>query len=84
MEDMHRLSDIEPFTAYVVTEIGGNNVIRRRLRAFGVMEGTHICCIGCSFDGTLCTYSVRGAIVALRRTDAERILVKREDDYQTL
>lgn len=49
--------------------------IRRRLQDLGLIEGTHIECIGKSPSGDPSAYLIRGAVIALRSEDAKRIIV---------
>ena len=50
--------------------------IAGRLRDIGVMEGTVIECVGRSPLGDPAAYRIRGAVIALRREDADAVLCK--------
>ena len=54
--------------------------IRRRLLDLGLVEGTEVECVGKSPCGDPRAYLIRGAVIALRAEDCDRIAVKREDD----
>jgi len=75
--DLGRLSDLP---------VGGEAVVyalapacvgpeRRRLLDLGVVPGTHIRCEFASPFGTPRSYTIRGALIALRDYQAERILI---------
>lgn len=49
---------------------------RRRLLDLGLIQGTKIEILGKSPFGDPTAYSIRGAIIALRCDDAEKIIVK--------
>ena len=49
--------------------------MRRRLQDIGLIEGTNITCLQKSPAGDPVAYGVRGAVIALRREDARRILI---------
>lgn len=59
-----------------VIRIGGEDAMRRRLEDLGFITGTHVECVLHAPAGDPAAYAVRGATVALRRRDAERIEVK--------
>lgn len=52
--------------------------IRRRLLDLGLIEGTKIQCVQLGPCGDPIAYLIRGALIALRREDAETILVSPE------
>lgn len=54
--------------------LAGN--IRRRLYDLGFTEGSEIECVGNSIFSNPRAYLVKGAVIALRNTDASRIIVK--------
>ena len=58
-----------------VTELSGDGAIRRRLRDLGLIEGTPIECVGSSPCGDPHAYLIRGAVIAIRRADSQRISV---------
>ena len=53
--------------------------IRRRLLDMGLVEGTEVECVGKSPCGDPRAYLIRGAVIALRAEDCDKIAVKRED-----
>lgn len=48
----------------------------RRLQDLGLIPGTCVSCLYQSAFGDPCAYSVRGAAIALRQTDSQKILIK--------
>lgn len=50
--------------------------MRRRLQDLGLIPGTCVSCLYQSAFGDPCAYSVRGAAIALRQTDSQKILIK--------
>lgn len=50
--------------------------MRRRLQDIGIIEGTEVQCLQKSFSGDPVAYLIRGAVIALRQEDSERILVE--------
>ncbi len=62
-----------------VTSIGTRGAMRHRLMDLGLVEGTRISPLFKNLRGDLRAYSVRGAVIALRREDAEKIEVTPEN-----
>lgn len=52
-----------------------NPEIRRRLQDMGLISGTLVRCVFKSPYGDPTAYLIRGALIALRKEDAEKILV---------
>lgn len=50
--------------------------MKRRLQDLGVIKGTDISCILDSISGDMKVYLIRGAYIAIRKSDAELILLK--------
>lgn len=51
--------------------------MRRRLLDIGLVEGTEVECVGRSPGGDPAAYLIRGAVIAIRDTDAAGVLVCR-------
>lgn len=49
--------------------------MRRRLQDIGLIEGTEILCLNRSPSGDPTAYLIRGAVIALRKEETEKILV---------
>lgn len=71
-----RLCDIDIGKAACVQSLGGKQSIVRRLRDMGMVEGTSVVPVMVSPLGDPRAYDLRGAVIALRRRDAEYIAVK--------
>ncbi len=57
-----------------VTALGGEEHIRLRLADLGLCEGCVVRCVGEAPLGDPRAYEVRGAVLALRRRDAQWVL----------
>ncbi len=60
-----------------VTDIHLNGDIRRRLLDLGLIIGTDIKCVLKSCHGDPIAYRIRGALIALRNCDAEKIQINK-------
>ena len=69
------LSDIKPGRKARVTSLCVKGSIRRRLLDIGLIEGTEVECITIGPGGDPKAYLIRGAAIAIRKEDAEKILV---------
>lgn len=56
-----------------VENVRGEDSMKRRLEDLGVVSGTRICCLMRSPLGDPCAYRIRGAVIALRSKDAQKI-----------
>ena len=72
------LSQLPPGRDGVVREIRCAPALEMRLEDLGLTEGTEVRCLHKSPAGTPAAYEIRGAVIALRRGDAEQILVEAE------
>lgn len=59
----------------VVSELLSSDSLRRRMLDIGIIRGTHIKALRRSPSGDPIAYFIRGSVIALRDTDAEKILV---------
>lgn len=50
--------------------------MRRRLQDIGLIEGTRVECLQKSPAGDPVAYLIRGAVIALRAEDSEKVLVR--------
>ncbi|KUO50462.1 MAG: iron transporter FeoA [Desulfitibacter sp. BRH_c19] len=69
------LSQIPVGATGMVSKINSEGIIRRRLLDLGFVSGTKIEVLRKSPIGDPTAYFIRGAIIALREVDAEKILV---------
>lgn len=63
-------------SAYVA-EITAQPAMARRLADLGLIRGTRVTCMALSPAGDPCAYLIRGALIALRRADADQIWMER-------
>lgn len=75
MNDISVLSSLGVGQSARVIGLLSEGSIRRRLQDIGVISGTRIDCVMKSPYGDPTAYLIRGAIIALRREDAEKILI---------
>ena len=70
------LSDIQPGQKVRVIGLSAEHAICRRLLDIGMTENTEIECIGqCPF-GDPKAFLIRGAVIAIREEDAQKVSVK--------
>ena len=62
-----------------VMELSAAPAMERRLRDLGLVRGTRVTCVVKSPAGDPCAYLIRGALIALRRADAEGVRLEREE-----
>lgn len=80
MEDARSLWQLAPGHQAWVGELSAQGELRRRLRDLGFVPGAQVECLGRSPLGDPAAYRVRGAVVALRRRDAQRIALGRGEE----
>ena len=73
MTERKRLNEIEVGESLTVEMIDGKPDMRKRLEDLGLVTGTRVDCIMVSPLGDPRAYRIRGAVIALRRTDAKGI-----------
>ena len=59
----------------VVLELRNEPLMRRRLQDLGLVENTVVECIGKAPGGELCAYLIRGAVIAIRAIDSQKVRV---------
>ncbi|HIT53963.1 MAG TPA: ferrous iron transport protein A [Candidatus Fimivicinus intestinavium] len=59
-----------------VEELRLSGGIRRRMQDIGLIEGTPVECLQKSPAGDPAAYLIRGAVIALRREDSGRVMVR--------
>ncbi len=70
-----RLSELEKYEKAVIDEIKINGSIRRRLQDLGLIEGTRVECVLKKKKTGIAAFNIRGAVIALRRTDTDLIVI---------
>ena len=73
-----RLSSLAPGERGNVIKILAEGDMRRRLIDIGLVEKTEVSCLGRSPLGDPSAYLIRGAVIALRKTDADTVLIEGE------
>ena len=61
-----------------MTEVNAGPAMDRRLTDLGLVRGTRVTCILRSPAGDPCAYLIRGALIALRRADADGVSLERQ------
>lgn len=75
MEEDVTLANLSPGRWGRVKTLSVTGAQRRRLLDIGLIPGTKVRCVYKTSRGGLIACSVRGAVIALRKKDAERILL---------
>lgn len=69
------LNDIKPGEKARVCCLTSCGSIRRRFLDIGLTENTLVECVGVSPLGDPAAYAIRGAVIAIRKTDSKIILI---------
>lgn len=77
MKELVRLCDLRVGERAVIYELKNEGGMRRRLCDLGLVEETLVECVGKSPAGDPSAYLIRGAVIAIRRSDGGKILVER-------
>lgn len=72
------LSALREGESAYVTRISAGPAMERRLTDLGLVRGTRVTCVLRSPAGDPCAYLIRGALIALRRTDADGVALERQ------
>ena len=75
-QDMIPLSAVPEGSVAKVINLFTTGSMRRRLQDIGLIEGTDVECLQKSPSGDPVAYLIRGAVIALRAEDSEKILVR--------
>ena len=67
------LDHLRPGMGATVVQIDTKDALRRRLKDFGFVPGTCVCCCYRSPHGDVSAIGFRGSVLALRRRDLARI-----------
>lgn len=76
--NMNSLNDINPGESAIVYALLSTGSMRRRLLDIGLVENTDVKCIGRSPGGDPTAFLIRGAVIAIRSEDCEKIIVTRK------
>jgi len=70
------LDCVRPGVVAVVTQVNGDPVLKQRLKAFGLVPGTRVCCRYRCPWGHVTALELRGSVLALRTKDLRKIRVR--------
>lgn len=76
LKEIRTLSELAPGERAVVHRLATAGETRRRLQDIGLIRGTAVLCLRKSPLGDPVAYRIRGATMALRRTDASQVEVE--------
>ena len=79
MENVIPISCLKIGQEGVVKSISAKPLIKRRLLDMGLIEGTKISCVLKGPSGDPLAYLIRGAVVALRKEDIQKILAETKE-----
>ena len=77
MNTINTLCTLSVGECATVMSVSGSHM-KKRLSDVGIVQGTHIRCVGKSPLGDMKSYFVRGAVIAVRNSDAGEIEVEKE------
>lgn len=80
MKEKACLADLRRGQKGVIVKLSAYDDMRRRLQDIGLIEGTVVECLGKSPLGDPTAFLIRGAVIALRREEAGRVLVRLEQE----
>lgn len=73
MSDINILSELEENKKAVIKNINIKGTMRRRLQDLGLISGTKVECVLKKHNGMISAYNIKGALIALRKTDTDFI-----------
>lgn len=73
---MKSISDLIPSQKGIVIKIELPDKLKRRLFDLGLIEGTEIECVETAPSGDPKAYLIRGAVIAVRKDEGKKILLK--------
>ncbi len=73
---MKKLNKLELSQKAVIDKILTKGDMRRRFIDIGLIENTVVECVGISPQGDPKAYLIRGAVIAIRNQDSEKILIR--------
>ena len=75
MQRTFPMTQMKKNTTAWVEPLNCSGSMRRRLQDIGLIEGTRVECLFRRVKGGPTAYLIRGAVIALRPSDSDRILV---------
>ena len=76
MKNMESLKKLNRGQKAVIARLESADDILRSLKDMGLIEGTSVECVGKSPLGDPAAYLVRGAVIALRSQESDRIFIR--------
>lgn len=76
MNQLIHMNDLVPGQRAKVLRLDVAGGMRRRLLDLGLVEDTAVECLGRSPGGDPAAYLIRGAVIALRDSDSQGVLVR--------
>lgn len=76
MNQLIHMNDLVPGQRAKVLRLDMAGGMRRRLLDLGLVEDTAVECLGRSPGGDPAAYLIRGAVIALRDSDSQGVLVR--------
>ncbi len=74
------LADLAVNESGTVIALQSSDNMRRRLLDIGLTKNAVVTCVGQSPAGDPIAFNIRGSIIALRRTDCEKVIITRGDN----
>ncbi len=74
------LADLNINESATVVALQSSDSMRRRLLDIGLTKNTVVTCVGQSPAGDPVAFNIRGSIIALRRSDCEKVIVRGDSD----
>ena len=75
MSNIQTLNSIDPGQQARVLYLNSEGSMRRRLLDIGLVENAKVECVGKSPQGDPRAFLIRGAVIAIRREDAQEIVI---------
>lgn len=72
---MYTLDLLTKGQSATVAEVSASGSLKRRLLDIGLVEGTTVECVGQSPLGDPKAFLIRGAVIAIRNQDSNRIII---------
>lgn len=76
MKNTKRLSELCVMECAEVRSLLCEGAMRRRLLDLGIIPGTRMVCVGKSPLGDPRAYAVRGKVIAIRKRDADKVILE--------
>lgn len=70
-----KLSDLSAGHSGLIKKLEVAESLRRRLLDLGLTYGTEVACVRHGFGRQISAYTIRGATIAIRKSDADNIFI---------